>query len=52
MSEVSTISVLLAAGHDDAAAVIALNCTALTYKGLRAHVEQTVVALNPRYRTE
>ena len=46
MSEVSTISALLAAGHDDAAAVIALNCPALTYKGLRAHVEQTVVALN------
>ena len=46
MSEVSTISALLATGHDDAAAVIALNCPALTYKGLRAHVEQTVVALN------
>ncbi len=46
MSEISTISVLLAAGHDDAAAVAALNCPALTYKGLRDHVEQTVVALN------
>ena len=46
MSEVSTISALLAAGRDDADAVVALNYPTLTYKGLRNHIEQTVVALN------
>ena len=46
MSEVSTISELLAAGHNDAVAIAAPNRPALTYKGLRAHVEQTVAMLN------
>ena len=46
MTEVSTISALLAAGHNDAVAVAALNRPALTYKGLRDHVEQTVATLN------
>ena len=46
MSESSTISELLATGHDDTTAIVALNRPALTYKGLRAHVERTVIALH------
>lgn len=46
MSEPSTISELLAAGHDHATAIAALNRPVLSYKGLRAHVEQTVATLN------
>ena len=45
MSEYSTISELLATGPDDATAIAALNRPALTYKGLRTHVERTVIAL-------
>lgn len=46
MSEYSTISELLATGHDDAIAIVAPNRPVLTYKRLRAHVERTVVAFN------
>ena len=46
MSEFSTVSELLATGHDDATAIAALNRPVLTYKGLRAHVERTVTALH------
>ncbi len=46
MSEPSTISELLATGHDDATAIAALNRPVLTYRGLRAHVERTVIALH------
>ena len=46
MSGYLTISELLATGHDDATAIAALNRPALTYKGLRAHVERTVIALH------
>ena len=42
----STISGILASGHDDAPAIVALNRPALTYEGLRTHVEQTVATLN------
>ena len=45
MSEYSTIPELLATGHDDATAIVAVNRPVLTYKGLRAHVERTVIAL-------
>lgn len=46
MSEYFTISELLATGHDDATAITAFNRPVLTYKGLRAHVERTVITLN------
>ena len=46
MSGYLTISKLLATGHDDATAIAALNRPVLTYKGLRAHVERTVIALH------
>ena len=46
MSGYLTISELLATGHDDATAIAALNRPVLTYKGLRAHVERTVIALH------
>ncbi len=46
MSEPSTISELLATGHDDATAIAALNRPVLSYKELRAHVERTVSALH------
>ena len=46
MSAYSTISELLATGHDDATAIAALNRPVLNYKGLRTHVERTVNALH------
>ena len=46
MSAYSTISELLATGHDDADAIAALNRPVLTYKDLRAHIERTVIALH------
>ena len=46
MSEASTISQLLTAGRDDAVAIASPDRPALTYKGLRDHVEGTVTALN------
>ena len=45
MSTYSTISELLASGHDDATAIAALDRPVLSYKELRAHVERTVIAL-------
>ena len=44
--EVSTIPELLSTGQDHAIAIDAPDRTALTYAGLRAHVEQTVATLN------
>ena len=46
MSGYLTVSELLATGHDDATAIAALNRPVLTYKGLRTHVERTVIALH------
>ena len=46
MSEVSTISKLLAAGRDDAVAISAPGRSALTYAALREHVDRTVTSLN------
>ena len=46
MSEVATLSLLLAEGSDLAEAIAAPGRTPLTYRGLRAHVEQTVNRLN------
>src|SRR5438270_6115540 len=42
----STVRELMAAGADDAPAVAAPGTAALTYRGLRALVEQTVAMLN------
>ena len=46
MAEISTLLELLAVGRDDAVAVAAPNRAPLTYRGLRAHIEQTMTTLN------
>ena len=46
MSKNLTIPELLRAGQDEAIAIAAPDRTALTYKGLRAHIKQTVATLN------
>ncbi|MCH7562543.1 MAG: AMP-binding protein [Gemmatimonadetes bacterium] len=43
-----TLRALLEAGHDDAPAFLAPGREALTYSGLRAHVDRTVAELNAR----
>jgi acyl-CoA synthetase (AMP-forming)/AMP-acid ligase II len=46
MLETSTIRELLATGRDDAIAIAAPDQAPLTYKGLREHVDRTILALN------
>jgi acyl-CoA synthetase (AMP-forming)/AMP-acid ligase II len=46
MQRFSTIQELLAAGHGEDIALAASGCPPLSYNGLRAHVERTVVGLN------
>jgi acyl-CoA synthetase (AMP-forming)/AMP-acid ligase II len=46
MNDVSTIWELLAKGQDEAAAIAAPGRPALTYAGLRQHVQKTVTKLN------
>lgn len=46
MSDISTITELLAQGGDDAVAIAAPGRPPLTYQGLRAHVQHTVATLN------
>ena len=48
MAEATTVFELLAAGDNDALAILAPERPAMTYSGLRAQVEQTVSALNER----
>ncbi len=43
-----TLRALIEAGHDDAPALSAPGREALTYSGLRTHVDRTVAALNAR----
>jgi oxalate---CoA ligase len=46
MTAATTIRDLLAAGSDDATAITAASAVALTYKGLREQVDETIGALN------
>jgi len=46
LSSISTIHELLQVGDDDADAVLGLDRVALTYRGLRQQVSETVAALN------
>jgi acyl-CoA synthetase (AMP-forming)/AMP-acid ligase II len=48
MAEASTVFELLAAGDNDALAILAPGRPAMTYSGLRTQAEQTVSALNER----
>ena len=48
MSDSDTVWGLLSAGRDDAIAIAGPGRDALTYEGLRAQVERTVLALNER----